>query len=53
MKKVDKRTRAARTGKEVYCPFCKGKLRLYYFGFEEITCLHCKKEVPKCELETD
>lgn len=49
-KPVNKHTRAGKDGKVVICPKCNGALRLYYFAFSSIACLHCGEVIEKYNL---
>ena len=49
MKKVNKYTRAAYNGKEIFCPKCNAKNKVYHFSWCAITCGECKKMVDKYE----
>lgn len=47
MIKVNRYTRAAKTGKEIYCPFCNSHVIVYHFAWAATVCLECKEEVKK------
>ena len=45
--KVHKYTRASQYGKEIYCPKCNYKNKVYHFSWSAITCSDCKQMVDK------
>jgi len=46
-KKVNRYTRAPRTGKNIKCPKCGNKNKVYHFSWNAITCGACKKMIEK------
>ena len=47
--KVTKYTRAGNNGKEIICPFCDNKHRVYHFSWSALGCLKCNAMVDKYE----
>lgn len=47
MPKVNRYTRAGVGGKEISCPNCKGKCKVYHFTWSAITCPKCLNMVDK------
>jgi len=45
--KVTKHTRAGLKGKEILCPECKHKTRVYHFSWLAIKCSGCKEFIDK------
>tara|TARA_R110002124_G_scaffold51196_1_gene148080 strand:+ start:256 stop:417 length:162 start_codon:yes stop_codon:yes gene_type:complete len=50
MKQVNRYTRAGQKGKEITCPKCLGKTRVYHFSWSAITCGTCKEMINKKEF---
>jgi hypothetical protein len=46
-KKVNKNTRAGQNGKELICPNCGKRQKVYHFAFIACTCQKCKQLVNK------
>ena len=44
---VNGRTRAGKNGKQVMCPVCQCKNRVYHFSWSSMTCTSCKSDVEK------
>jgi len=40
-KKIPKWTRARRSGKDIYCPNCHHKIRVYNFAWSALSCQAC------------
>ena len=47
MKKVNKNTRAGKTGKFIVCPECRSKEKVYHFAWSALGCIHCKNYIDK------
>ncbi len=45
--KCTSRTRAGKNGKQVMCPVCQCKNRVYHFSWSSMTCTSCKSDVEK------
>jgi len=45
--KINRYTRAAVKGKEIYCPYCEQKAIVFHFSWFSLVCQHCDKEVRK------
>ncbi len=50
---VHGRTRAGKNGKQVMCPVCQCKHRVYHFSWSSMTCTSCKTDVKKEEWLVD
>lgn len=46
---VPKWTHAGKKGKEVYCPKCGGKTRVYQFSWSRRLCQKCKSMINKAD----
>ncbi len=44
---VTKYTRAGNNGKEIICPFCDNKHRVYHFSWSALWCQTCDTKVDK------
>ena len=44
---VDKYTRAGNSGREIVCPFCDNKHRVYHFSWSALWCRTCDTKVDK------
>ncbi|QDP51079.1 MAG: hypothetical protein Unbinned3907contig1000_22 [Prokaryotic dsDNA virus sp.] len=53
MKKVNKYTRAPRKGKEIFCPRCTSKTKVYHFSWAAISCQSCSRMVDKYDWFTE
>ena len=45
--KINKKTRAPKSGKDIECPKCKTKAKVYHFAWSALQCMHCKNDVEK------
>lgn len=45
--KVNRYTRAPRTGKNIFCPDCGRQAVMFHFAWSSLGCLGCKRMVPK------
>ena len=45
--KINKKTRAPKLGKDIECPKCKTKAKVYHFAWSALQCMHCKNDVEK------
>jgi len=46
---VSKYTRAGRNGREIVCPNCDAKHKVYHFSWTALTCMDCGKDINKEE----
>ena len=44
---VNKHTRSPRNGREIVCPRCDEKAKVYHFSWTAIECIHCQLNVDK------
>ena len=44
---VNKHTRAGRDGREIVCPKCDAKDKVYHFSWTALRCSHCDADVDK------
>lgn len=49
MKKVTSRTRAGKSGRQIYCPHCNHRIGISHFSWATLLCDSCKEKVPKEE----
>ena len=45
--KINKKTRAPKSEKDIECPKCKTKAKVYHFAWSALQCMHCKNDVEK------
>jgi len=50
--KVNRYTRAGKKGKEILCPLCNKRTKVYHFSWAAITCQKCGIMINKEEWET-
>ena len=46
---VSKYTRAGRNGREIVCPNCNDKHKVFHFSWTALTCMDCGKDINKEE----
>ncbi len=50
---VTGRTRAGKNGKDLKCPCCETKMRIYHLSWTSLQCRYCHTDVPKNEWLVD
>ena len=50
---VTGRTRAGKNGKDLKCPRCENKMRIYHLSWTSLQCRYCHTDVPKKEWLVD
>ena len=48
---VDKYTRAGNSGKEIVCPECNSKARVFHFSWSALTCQCCRQSINKSDWQ--
>ena len=53
MENVNRNTRAGRNGKEITCPKCQTRARVYHFSWSALNCQGCDRVIEKQDYLTN